>query len=82
MQEADFMPLAIIKTWERSQEMDFTYPLNIERFRFLLPYPKEESRLTAIYRPFTWSVSICLISYSIAIRCYNFKLMNLKKIPN
>lgn len=37
--------------------MDFTYPVTIESFRLLLPFPEEETRFNAIIRPFGLTVS-------------------------
>ena len=48
--------MVLIPSLERSQWMDFTIPVGIERYRLLLSYPKEEGRLTAIIRPFKSNV--------------------------
>lgn len=51
-----------IPTPDRLKEMDFTIPLVITRYRFLVPWPKEESRLLAPIRPFQ-----SMVAYSFSL---------------
>ena len=45
--------MTLIQTTERNRQMDFTNPILIGKSRMMLRYPEEESRLTAIFRPFS-----------------------------
>ncbi len=44
--------LGFIPTAERLRFMDFSNPTSVEQYRFLLPYPNEQSRLWGPTRPF------------------------------
>ena len=43
--------------------MDFTIPLAQAEFVLMLPFPDEESQLTAPFRPFTLTVIIIFFLY-------------------
>lgn len=51
--EVDILPMILIPTVQRARQMDFTSVILIGNNRFMLRYPEEESRLTAIARPFS-----------------------------
>lgn len=40
--------------------MEFSYPVAIESYKFMVPKPGEESRLFGPVRPFQYPVSDCL----------------------
>jgi hypothetical protein len=50
------MPYAFAPTPELWKDVDFSIPLLIEHYHLLQQYPKQESRLTAIIRPFSLTV--------------------------
>ena len=41
----------------RAQYMEFSYPVAVESYKFMVPNPEEESRLLAPIRPFQYAVS-------------------------
>jgi hypothetical protein len=45
--------MVLTPTPKRARFMDFTIPLLIDRGRFMLRYPEEESRLAAVLQPFS-----------------------------
>lgn len=45
--------MTLTPTPNRARFMDFTTPLLIDRGRFMLRYPEEESRLAAVLQPFS-----------------------------
>ena len=55
-QEVDFSYLAIAPSLDLWRIMDFTSVSLQEMFVFLIPWPEEESRLTAVIRPFNLMV--------------------------
>ena len=55
LNQIDISTLGIVPTIDRSQIMEFSYPLAIESFKLLVPKP-EESHLFAFVRPFQFSV--------------------------
>jgi hypothetical protein len=55
-QEVDIIPFPFVITPTLMQQMDFTIPLTVEDYHLLQPYPKEESRLTACIKPFSFTV--------------------------
>ena len=52
MQEADFLVLGFVASETKNKLVDLSVPFMIEPHRIIVPWPKEESRLLAIIRPF------------------------------
>lgn len=48
--------MVMLSTVERAKLMDFTTPFLVDKNRLLIRYPEEESRLTAIVRPYSMTV--------------------------
>ena len=69
-QEIDIVTYGLVPTPNRSAVMDFPYPTFIHPYRLLVRRPEEESRVTAIIRPFqsevrlTFSLYLCKYSLS------------------
>lgn len=43
--------------WDQLETVDYSYPARFEEYRLMQKYPKEESRFTAILKPFSTSVA-------------------------
>ncbi len=56
IKEVDIVPYSFVPTPDFSKQIDFSIPLGIEYYNLLQQWPKEESRLTAIIRPFSFEV--------------------------
>ncbi|XP_059350480.1 glutamate receptor ionotropic, delta-2-like [Daphnia carinata] len=65
--EVDISTLCIVPTLERTQHMEFSYPVAIESFKLLVPKPGEESRLFGPVRPFQYSTWGCLLISLISV---------------
>ncbi len=49
---------------DRSDRIDLTYPFFVDDYILMQPYPKEESRLSAPIKPFSFEVNLNIcISY-------------------
>ncbi|XP_046441836.1 glutamate receptor ionotropic, delta-1-like [Daphnia pulex] len=59
--EVDISTLCFLPTLERTQYMEFSYPVAIESYKFMVPKPDEESRLWGPIRPFQYSVWGCIL---------------------
>ncbi|XP_076363785.1 putative glutamate receptor isoform X1 [Tachypleus tridentatus] len=59
--EVDMGLTALVVTYEREEDMDFTVPYNFEFLTFVTAVPGFEHRALAIIRPFTWQMWIVLI---------------------
>ncbi|XP_046452186.1 ionotropic receptor 93a-like [Daphnia pulex] len=66
-QEVDIIPFPFVITPTLMQQMDFTIPLTVEDYHLLQPYPKEESRLTACIRPFSFTVWLLFLLSTVAV---------------
>ncbi|KAK4002271.1 hypothetical protein OUZ56_004111 [Daphnia magna] len=77
--EVDISTLCIVPTLERAQYMEFSYPVAIESYKFMVPKPGEESRLFGPVRPFQYPVWGCLfislisvlVAFTISAWCYS-----------
>jgi phage shock protein PspC (stress-responsive transcriptional regulator) len=68
VQEVDLSAYGYVPTAERIQMFDFTIPALYDQYRFMVQYPKEQSRLWGPVRPFQLPVWIVfLISILAAI---------------
>ncbi|KAK4016112.1 hypothetical protein OUZ56_031070 [Daphnia magna] len=65
--EVDFVPYGFAPTPELWQQADFSIPVAIQYYSMLQRWPKEESRLTTLVRPFSLTVWIVFLFSSIVL---------------
>ena len=57
VQQIDFVAFGVAPTLERYLMYDLTMPVIEQSYLLMAPYPEEESRLTAVTRPFSGGVN-------------------------
>ncbi len=60
----------------RTQYMEFSYPVAIESYKFMVPKPDEESRLWGPIRPFQYSVSYIAVFKLFLLPTSNIEILN------
>ncbi len=58
IQQVDFAAFPFSQMLEFSYRVDLCYPIGIDDFILMQPFPKEESRLSAPIKPFSYQVNL------------------------
>lgn len=56
-QEIDMITMPMPMKWDQLSKVDYSYPNQFEEYTLMQKYPEEESRLSAILKPFSMTVS-------------------------